>query len=112
MESESCIWCGTAVGHDSGFLVHALADGRCAVFCRLEHVVPWVMRGAQWGPDAGAEPPPAAERPRTCARCDCQLDHDAILLVHRRGVHAVVDAFCTLEHLRAWAGAGGRWASR
>ncbi|MGH2843728.1 MAG: hypothetical protein ACRDKL_09115 [Solirubrobacteraceae bacterium] len=108
---ETCIWCAAAVTLDSGFRAHRTADGRCASFCRLEHVVPWVLRGARWVPGGCIEPAPA-ERPGACAHCGCRLGDDLVLLVHHRGVDRIGDGFCTLEHLRAWANAGGRWGRR
>ena len=47
---EHCSWCGAAVAADDGFRVAEPEGERKAVFCRLEHVVPWVIRGAHWEP--------------------------------------------------------------
>ena len=51
--------------------------------CRLEHIIPWVMRGGGW-------------------------DGPLVLTRHRMG-HEVMDEFGSAEELRAWASAGGRW---
>jgi hypothetical protein len=106
-----CSWCGAAVEPDDGFRAAEEAGERLAVFCRLEHVVPWAMRGPHW--DAGTlDAPPAAtggtdlER---CAHCDAQLDDTRVVLVRHRGEHRIADAFCGTDHLLAWAKAGGRW---
>ena len=94
--SDRCTWCGAAV--EDGYRVYE--EGRQAVFCRLEHVVPWAIRGAAWEPGGAAEPAGA------CAWCD---EPARILLVRSRGEHRVRDGFCTVEHLLAWAKAGGRY---
>ncbi len=77
-----------------------------AVFCRLEHVVPWAINGPHW--EAGAAPPLDAE-PAHCAHCDAELGDVHVLLVRHRGDHRIPDAFCSVDHFREWANAGGRW---
>jgi hypothetical protein len=101
----SCSWCGTAVEADDGFRAYEPAGGRVAVFCRLEHVVPWAIRGAYWetGPAPGDMPVDA------CAWCEAPLGEAHVLLVRSRGEHRVPDGFCTVEHLLEWAKAGGRY---
>jgi len=106
---EPCIWCGVAVEHDDGYRLAEPAGERRAAFCRLEHVVPWAIRGARWeaGRIAGAaelEPPLGG-----CAHCGAELPDTRVVLVRHRGEHRVADAFCSLDHLSAWARAGGRW---
>jgi hypothetical protein len=92
----SCTWCGAAVV--DGFRVSA-PQGH-AEFCRLEHIVPWAIRGATW--EAGAP----GEAVGKCTWCGA----DALVLVVRsRGEHEVRDGFCGVEHLLAWAKAGGRY---
>ena len=56
---------------------------REAVFCRLEHVVPWAMKGPGWS---------------------------AAVLVHHRAGHEIAEDFESVDDMRAWAAAGGRWA--
>lgn len=105
---ERCTWCGDAVEPDDGFrLADAMAE-RGAVFCRLEHVVPWAIQGAHWKPAAPREPP-SAETPSTCAQCGAGLAGGRLLLVRHRGGHRIPDSFCSIDHLLAWAKAGGRW---
>jgi hypothetical protein len=84
------------------------AGERGAVFCRLEHVVPWAIQGARWEP---AVPPgsPPVERPSSCAQCGVELTEGAIVLVRHRGDHRIPDGFCSIDHLLVWAKAGGRW---
>ena len=108
MRGDGCTWCGTPVEAEDGFRAYEPAGGRRAVFCRLEHVVPWAIRGAFW------EPLPAdAEAVRdgltTCAWCDAALDDRHVALVRSRGEHRIPDGFCGVGHLLEWAKAGGRW---
>jgi hypothetical protein len=110
MTHEQCSWCGVEVLADDGFRCFEPAGERRAVFCRLEHVVPWVMRGAHWSAGAvdarelrdGLEP--------GCARCGEPLGDTQVLLIRHRGEHRIADGFCRIDHLREWAHAGGRWA--
>jgi hypothetical protein len=106
---ERCSWCGVAVEWDEGFRAAEEAGERLATFCRLEHVVPWVMQGPHW--EAGVlkdRPAPDRELER-CAECGAALDDTRVLLVHHRGEHRIGDAFCGSDDLLAWARAGGRW---
>src|SRR3954453_15183503 len=57
-ESERRSWCGAAVGRGDGFRAAEHPGERMAVFCRLEHVVPWALQGAHW--DGGTPDGPAA----------------------------------------------------
>jgi hypothetical protein len=104
-----CSWCGVGVEPDDGFRAYEPAGERRAVFCRLEHIVPWVIQGAHW--DAGSldEPTPIEQGPLRCALCERELDDVHVLLVRHRGEHRVADAFCTADHLGEWAKRGGRW---
>jgi hypothetical protein len=108
-EHEPCSWCGTPLAAGDGFRLAERAGERRAAFCRLEHVVPWAIRGAHWDPGTIAEPPPdpALEH---CAQCAAALDDGRVLLVRHRAEHRVADAFCGVAHLLDWAKAGGRWA--
>jgi hypothetical protein len=94
------------VDPDDGFRAYEPAGERSATFCRLEHVVPWAIRGPHW--EAGQAP--AIESPGRCSRCDAELADVHVLLVRHRGEHRIADAFCSVDHLREWANAGGRWA--
>lgn len=115
---EQCTWCGAGVEPDDGFRAYAqtaatntaAASGdRRAVFCRLEHLVPWALQGAHWDPGPFTEPAALDEGPLRCSHCDAELGDVHILLIRHRGEHRVADAFCSVEHLEAWAKAGGRW---
>jgi hypothetical protein len=111
MTTERCSWCGTDVGPGDGYRAAEPTGSRRATFCRLEHVVPWVIQGPHWEPGELDDPTPTSEPAlERCAHCGEPLDDRRILLVRRRGEHRIPDAFCSVEHLRAWAAAGGRWA--
>jgi hypothetical protein len=109
MSAEHCSWCGESVPPDDGFRAFEPVGERRAVFCRLEHVVPWAIRGAHWAPAAidagelrdGLEP--------QCAQCGLALTDTQVLLVRHRGEHRIADGFCGVQHLEDWAKAGGRW---
>ncbi len=107
--SEPCTWCGAAVDPWDGFRAYELAGGRRAVFCRLEHVIPWAIRGAYWEPLPGD-----AEGVRDglthCAWCERELTpEDHVAVVRNRGEHRIPDGFCGVAHLLEWAKAGGRY---
>jgi len=106
--AERCTWCGEAVERDDGFRAYEPAGDRRAVFCRLEHVIPWVIRDAHWepGPLEGPDTTDSGER---CAHCEAEIGEVHVLLVRHRGEHRIADRFCDVEHLAAWAKAGGRW---
>ncbi len=107
MSAEVCSWCGVDVDEDSGFRAAEPAGERRAAFCRLEHVVPWVIQGAHWDPGTLQE---ADENGLgRCAACARPVGDTAVLLVRHRGEHRIGDAFCGVDHLLQWAKAGGRW---
>ena len=107
MSGERCTWCGRAVEANDGFRLYEPAGARTATFCRLEHVVPWAIRGAHW--EAGELTEAVDEEPRACSQCGTPLGDVHVLLVRHRGEHRVADGFCGVDHLLAWAKAGGRW---
>ena len=78
-----------------------------ATFCRLEHVVPWVIRGAHWEAAAsgGAGPDEVTERAHGAAA----LPDARVVVVRERGEARVHDGLCSIAHLLAWAKAGGRY---
>lgn len=109
MSAEKCTWCGADVDESDGFRAYEAAGGRRAVFCRLEHVVPWAMQGPHWEAGELTEPANVHEGALTCAHCGAELDEVHVLLVRHRGEHRVADDFCSTEHMTEWAKAGGRW---
>ena len=106
---ERCSWCGVGVDPDDGFRAYEPAGARRAVFCRLEHVVPWALRGPRWEAGELDEPPRIDEGALRCSHCDRELGEVHVLLVRHRGGHRIPDDFCDLDHLAEWAKAGGRW---
>jgi hypothetical protein len=108
VESERCTWCGREVDPDDGFRVFEPAGRRRACFCRLEHVVPWVIQDARWEPGRPGERPGAAA-PELCSLCDAELGEVHVLAVRHRGAHRIPDGFCGVDHLARWAKSGGRW---
>jgi len=121
--SETCTWCGIAVAADDGFRAAAPERDGYATFCRLEHVVPWAIRGPRW--ESGTDPigdgdaaideladADASMGLGLCAHCGKTLGPLRVLLVRHRGPHRIGDAFCDVEHLAEWAKRGGRWQAR
>ena len=107
--AEVCTWCGTEVEDDDGLRAYEPAGERRAVFCRLEHVIPWAMQDAHWEAGAFTEPPSLDEGATRCSHCDAELGDVHVLLVRHRGEHRVADGFCSVEHMEQWAKAGGRY---
>jgi hypothetical protein len=103
--SERCAWCGVDVEPGDGFRAYEPAGSRSAAFCRLEHVIPWAIRGAMWEPGSPVE----ADDVSRCSWCEAELTEAHVLLVRSRGEHRVADGFCSVEHLLDWAKAGGRY---
>jgi hypothetical protein len=106
----SCTWCGNAVEANDGYRLGEHAGDRGAVFCRLEHIVPWAMQGAHWEAGEPLEPAGLDVR-RECAHCGAALGDAHLVLVRHRGENRIPDAFCSVDHLLSWAKAGGRWRS-
>jgi hypothetical protein len=107
--TERCSWCGDPVEPDDGFRLGEPAGERRAAFCRLEHVIPWSMDGPHWEPGTVGEPPGLERSLEGCAHCGAALPDTRVLLVRHRGEHRIPDAFCSVDHLEAWARSGGRW---
>jgi hypothetical protein len=95
---------------DDGWRAYEPAGERRAVFCRLEHVVPWVIQEAHWVAGAPEGAPGPDDGPKVCSHCGAELGDVHVLLVRHRGEHRIADAFCSVEHMGEWARAGGRWA--
>jgi hypothetical protein len=109
MAIETCTWCGADVEDDDGFRLYEPAGDRRAVFCRLEHIVPWAIQGPHWEAGELDEPPGTEDAVRTCAHCGRELGDVHVLLVRHRGENRIPDDFCSVDHLLEWAKAGGRW---
>ena len=111
MPAEVCSWCGETVEPDVGWRACEPDSDRRAVFCRLEHVVPWVIQGAHWEPGTILDDDDDGDGLGRCVRCGVPLDDKRVLLVRHRGEHRIADTFCGTEHLLEWARNGGRWAA-
>ncbi|HEY2600160.1 MAG TPA: hypothetical protein VGI67_01295 [Thermoleophilaceae bacterium] len=103
---ERCSWCGAGVEPGDGWRLTEPAGARRAVFCRLEHIVPWAIQGPKWEAGESELPDGAADE---CAHCGERLGDTRVVLVRHRGGHRIPDAFCSVEHAADWAKAGGRW---
>jgi hypothetical protein len=106
---ERCTWCGAHVERDDGFRLAEEPGDRGAAFCRLEHLVPWALNGAHWRPGEPDEPGEVVHSLETCSHCGEKLGDVRVVLVRHRGEHRIPDAFCSVDHARDWAKAGGRW---
>ncbi len=107
--TEQCTWCGKPVERDDGWRALEQPGARRAAFCRLEHVVPWHIQGPHWEPGEPEEPFGLADSLDACSQCGEPLGDVRVLLVRHRGEHRIPDAFCSADHMAAWASAGGRW---
>jgi hypothetical protein len=107
--SERCSWCGRRVDLGDGFRLAESPGERRAVFCRLEHTVPWTMQEGDWTAGTPEEAIDLEHQVNECAFCDAPLGETRLLLVRHRGEHRIPDGFCSLDHLAQWAKAGGRW---
>jgi hypothetical protein len=110
--SEVCTWCGVAVAEDDGFRLRHASGDRRAVFCRLEHVIPWEIKGAKW--DAAGDEAPGAQgesSPEPCAFCGADPGPGRLLLTRHRDHHRILDVFCDTGHLAGWAKRGGRFGA-
>jgi hypothetical protein len=104
--TERCSWCGDAIAPDDGWRLAEVPGARRAAFCRLEHAVPWALRGAHWQPGETRAAEPAVTE---CARCGTALGEVQLILVRHRGEHRIADAFCSVDHMADWAKSGGRY---
>ena len=86
MSAEHCSWCGEPVPVDDGFRAFEPIGERRAVFCRLEHVVPWAIRGAHWAPAAIAAGELRDGLEPECAQCGVALTDTRVLLVSATAV--------------------------
>jgi hypothetical protein len=94
---------------DEGYRAAEPAGERKAAFCRLEHVVPWVIQGARWDAGTVVEAEGCSTGLGRCAHCASPLPDAFVILIRHRGEHRIADCFCNPDHLLEWAKAGGRW---
>ena len=107
--TASCTWCGNEIEPHDGWRVQELPGERRAAFCRLEHVVPWAIRGAHWEAGEMEEPAGVVTAADSCSQCGEPLGDVRVAVIRHRGEHRIPDAFCSVDHLAGWAKAGGRW---
>lgn len=93
-----CARCGRELDPVDHYLVHSEDGEHTAGFCRSEHIVAWVLRGAQW----------QLERPWEVAEED-RGAHGRLRLERVRRDTVIERQFEDLEALRAWASGGGVW---
>ncbi len=107
--ASKCDWCGTKVLEDDGFRLVKPVHNLIATFDRLEHVVPWIMKGPDWHiASGGVELPPDA--PTVDSQTGEELGDEPVYLVRHRGEHRIADAFANIDNALEWAKAGGRFA--
>src|SRR5262249_23150248 len=68
----SCTWCGAEVESGDGFRAYEPVGKRLAVFCRLEHIIPWSIQGAHWEPGEAEQPSSRDQGPGTCSHCGAE----------------------------------------
>jgi hypothetical protein len=107
-DTTKCTWCGNVVDSGDGYRLGEHAGDRGAVFCRLEHIVPWALQGAHWEAGEQVESPDIGVA-TTCSHCGEELGEAHLLLVRHRVEHRIADRFCNVDHLLEWAKSGGRW---
>lgn len=93
-----CARCGKAIDGNDCFEIRGQGPDQFAHLCRSEHVVAWVLRGAQW----------QLEKPWEAAKEDLAADGSLHLIRHRDG-ESITRDFANAEDLRAWASAGAFW---
>ncbi len=107
--TSRCSWCGTPVQPGEGYRAAEHPGARHAVFCRLEHIVPWSIQGAHWDAGEPDEPAGVAAPGATCAHCEAEIGEVHVQLMRHRGEYRVPDEFCSAAHMGEWAKGGGRW---
>lgn len=100
LEQAVCARCGTAIDVADCFLISDPEGERTAHLCRTEHIVAWVMRGAEW----------QFERPWEVDVTDRRATGELVLTRVRSGERIEL-SFDGPEELREWASAGGFWAA-
>ena len=105
---SKCDWCGVGLGERDGLRLVKPARNMGAAFCRLEHVVPWLMKKNDWHILGTAEVPDAADP--VCPVTGEELEESAIYLIRWPSDVEVADGFSDTEALLEWARSGGRYA--
>lgn len=103
-----CDWCGVKLTEEVGYRLLWPEKSLGTAFCRLEHVVPFLMQKDQWHIWEGVRVPDGA--PELSTASGNELGEDALYLVHHRGEHRIADSFDGKEEVLQWARAGGHFA--
>jgi hypothetical protein len=98
LEQAVCARCGTAIDIADHFEIRAQGAAGNAFICRSEHIVAWVLRGAQWQVD----------RPWELAEDD-RAANGAVRAIRVRSGESIERSFVDVDELRAWASSGGIW---
>lgn len=106
-KADHCDWCGTRITERDGFRLLRPERDMGAGFCRIEHVVPWLLKRNDWHIWSGMETPAEAELHPDPATFE--PGEDPWYLVRHRGEHRIADGFSDREALLKWAKAGGRY---
>jgi hypothetical protein len=99
-EQAVCARCGKPLDPADHFKVSQPDGENKAFVCRSEHIVAWVMRGAEWQLERPWEVP---ERDRAAA--------GPVHLTRTRAGQEIERDFDSPEELRKWASAGAFWSS-
>lgn len=99
LEQAVCARCGAAIDPSDHFEVVATVSDGVAFLCRSEHIVAWVMRGAQW----------QVERPWELD-LEARSASGAVKARRARSGQIIEREFASAEELRAWASAGAFWS--
>ena len=106
--SLKCDWCGVGLEKDDGLRLIQPKRNLGASFCRLEHMVPWLMKKNDWHIWPKVEVPASAGP--DCAQTGKELEDDAWYVVRHPGGTEVADGFIGHDAVLEWARAGGRYA--
>jgi hypothetical protein len=101
LEKAVCARCGAAIDPSDHFVIRAIGSDGTAYLCRSEHIVAWVMRGAQW----------QFERPWEID-ADDRSASGGVKAERARSGETIEREFDNAEDLRAWASAGAFWSSK
>jgi len=107
-QGNRCDWCGVELTDDMGYRLLWPGKSLGTAFCRLEHIVPFLMQKDQWHIWKGVEIP--ADASNVSAATGQDVGENALYLVHHRGEHRITDTFEGKDDLKEWAKAGGHFA--
>lgn len=106
-KANRCDWCGVEISERDGYRLLRPSRHMGAGFCRLEHVIPWLIKKNDWHIWSDMEVPPDAELHGAVS--EDELGEDPWYLVRHRGDLRIADGFPSRDELMPWATAGGRY---